>query len=70
MYNEIRITYLTFNCWVIFIVDDMVKQNHSLSKVKDDIKAKENKLQQITGKYSKKYIYYGKLTHSIFQTRP
>ena len=51
MYNEIRITDLTINCWVLFILDSMVKQNDGLSKVKDKIEAKEGEYKKITGKY-------------------
>ena len=51
MYNEIRITDLTINCWVLFILDSMVKQNDKLSKVNDEIKAKQGEFQKITGKY-------------------
>ena len=51
MYNEIRITDLTINCWVLFILDSMVKQNVELSKVNDEIKAKQGEYQKITGKY-------------------
>lgn len=60
MYNEIRITELTINYLVLFILDSMVEQNQSLSKLQGAIKAKEREFQKITGKYSNKYFYYEK----------
>ena len=65
-YNKIRITDLTINCWVLFILDEMVKQNDALSKVKGEIKTKEGESQKITGKYSNTYIFVMENWLSVF----
>ena len=54
-YNEIRITDLSIYCWILFILDEIVKQNDALSKVKEEIKTKEGEFQKITDKYSYRY---------------
>jgi len=54
MYNEIRVTDLTVNCGVLFILDEMAKD--ALCKIKGEMKAKEEEFQKITGKYSNTYI--------------